>query len=78
MKIKENEILRKIEGYMKFRNISKRQLAQKWKKTEIYVYRRLSGQVELSLTDILDLIKILNLSKDEAIDIFFNQRLRNT
>ena len=73
-----DDILRKIEGYMKFRNISKQELAKKWGKTEVYVYRRLSGTVELDLTDILELCKILELTKKEATDIFFNQELRNT
>lgn len=71
MDSKREEILRKIEGNMKFRGISRAELARKWKKTEIYVYRRLTGKVELNLTDILDLCSILNLSKKEAADIFF-------
>lgn len=71
MEDKREEILRKIEGYMKFRGISKAELAKSWKKTDIYVYRRLSGSVELDLTDILDLCSILQLSKEEAADIFF-------
>lgn len=73
MKNKRAEILRKIEGYLKFRNLSKQELAKKWGKTEIYVYRRLSGNVELSLTDILELCKILKLTKEESTDIFFEQ-----
>ena len=77
MKEKREEILRKIEGYMKFRNLSKSELAKEWGKTEIYVYRRLSGIVELGLVDILELCKILKLSKKEASDIFFNDWLRN-
>ncbi len=72
MQGKREEVLRKIEGYLKFRNLSKQELAKKWKKTEIYVYRRLSGNVELSLTDILELCEILNLTQEEAVDIFFN------
>ena len=72
MEGKRTEILRKIEGYLKFRNLTKQELAKEWKKTEIYVYRRLSGSVELSLTDILDLCQILSLTKKEAADIFFN------
>lgn len=63
---------------MKFRNLTKLELAKKWGKTEAYVYRRFSGEVELSLQDILDLCKILNLTKIEAVDIFFNKSLRNT
>lgn len=73
MESKRDSILRKIEGYMKFRNITKIELAKKWKKTEAYVYRRFSGEVELDLKDILELCKILNLTKEEAIDIFFKQ-----
>lgn len=73
MQGKREVVLRKIEGYLKFRNLSKQELARRWKKTEIYVYRRLSGSVELSLTDILELCEILNLSQKEAVDIFFNQ-----
>lgn len=72
MEEKKESILRKIEGYLKFRNLSKQELAKEWKKTEIYVYRRLSGNVELSLTDILELCKILKLTNEEAIDIFFS------
>lgn len=71
MLAKREEILRKIEGYMKFKNLSKQELAKRWNKSEIYVYRRLNGNVELSLTDILELCNIMNLSKKEAIDIFF-------
>jgi len=69
---KRDEILRKIEGYMKFRNLSKQDLAREWEKTEIYVYRRFSGKVELSLIDILELCNILKLSQKEATDIFFS------
>lgn len=71
MDSKREEILRKIEGYMKFRGITRTELAKVWGKTEIYVYRRLTGKVELSLSDILDLCSILNLSRDEAINVFF-------
>ena len=71
MDSKREEILRKIEGHMKFKGISRVELAEKWKKTDIYVYRRLSGKVELNLTDILDLCSILNLTKEEAANIFF-------
>ena len=63
---------------MKFKNISRQELAKKWKKTEIYVYRRLSGTVELDLTDIIDLCRILELTEAEAVDIFFDRRLRGT
>ena len=56
---------------MKFRNISKQELAKKWGKTEAYVYRRFNGEVELSLPDILDLVSILEIPKEEAKDIFF-------
>lgn len=72
MESKRDNILRKIEGYMKFRGMTKSELSKKWKKTEAYIYRRFSGEVELDLTDILELCKILNLSKEEATDIFFN------
>ena len=71
MNKKREEILRKIEGYMKFRGIDRKELAKRWGKSEIYVYRRLRAKVELSLTDILDLCYILNFSKEEAADIFF-------
>jgi len=69
---KRKEILRKLEGYLKFRGMTKADLAKEWEKTEAYIYRRFSGEVELSLTDILELCKILHLSKSEATDIFFN------
>ena len=55
-------VLGRIEGFMKFKNINKSELAKKWEKSEAYVYRRFSGEVELSLTDILELIKILDSS----------------
>lgn len=67
------EVLRKIEGYLKFKNITKQELAKRWKKTEVYVYRRLSGNVDLSLTDILELCEIMELQKSEAVDIFFEK-----
>ncbi len=63
---------------MKFKNINKSELAKRWKKTEAYVYRRFSGEVELSLTDILELTKILGIPRTEAKEIFFGYELRNT
>ncbi|MCI8345796.1 MAG: hypothetical protein HFJ42_07630 [Clostridia bacterium] len=66
------KIIVKLESYMKLRNISKQQLAKKWKKSEAYIYRRFSEEVEFSLTDITDIIFILKLSREEGIDIFFN------
>ena len=69
--------LGRLEGFMKFKNISKAELARKWGKTEAYVYRRFSGDVELSLTDILELTEILNIPKEEAKEIFFGYELRN-
>ncbi len=68
---KTKEILGKLEGYLKFKHLSKQDLAEKWKKTDIYVYRRFSGKVEFSLTDILELCEIIGLTKQEAADIFF-------
>lgn len=65
-------IIIKLENYMNLRNLSKQELAKKWGKSDAYVYRRFSEEVDFSLTDIIDLISILKLSKDEAIDIFFN------
>lgn len=70
--------LGRLEGFMKYKNITKSELAKKWEKTDAYVYRRFSGEVELSLTDILDLTKILDIPKDEAKEIFFGYELRNT
>lgn len=70
--------LGRLEGFMKYKNITKSELAKKWKKTDAYVYRRFSGEVELSLTDILALTKILDIPKDEAKEIFFGYELRNT
>lgn len=69
--------LGRLEGFMKYKNITKSELAKKWEKTDAYVYRRFSGEVELSLTDILDLTKILDIPKDEAKEIFFGYELRN-
>lgn len=66
------KIIVKLESYMKLRNISKQQLAKKWKKSEAYIYRRFSEEVEFSLTDITDIIFILKLSREEGIDIFFD------
>ncbi len=66
------KIIIKLESYMKLKNVSKQDLAKKWKKSEAYIYRRFSGEVDFSLTDIIDIINILNLSKDEGKDIFFN------
>lgn len=66
------KIIVKLESYMKLKNISKQQLARKWKKSEAYIYRRFSEEVEFSLKDITDIIFILKLSREEGIDIFFN------
>ncbi len=65
-------IIIKLENYMNLRNLSKQELAKEWGKSDAYVYRRFSEEVDFSLTDIIDLISILKLSKDEAIDIFLN------
>lgn len=70
--------LSRLEGFLKFKNITKPELAKRWRKTEAYVYRRFNGDVELSLTDILELTKILEIPKDEAKDIFFGYELSNT
>lgn len=70
--------LGRLEGFLKFKGIGKTELARLWKKTDAYVYRRFSGEVELSLTDILELISILGIPKEEAKDIFFGYELRNT
>lgn len=66
------KVIVKLESYMKLKNISKQELAKQWTKSEAYVYRRFSEEVEFSLTDIIELISILKISKEEAIDIFFN------
>ncbi len=66
------KIIIKLESYMKLKNISKQDLAREWRKSDAYVYRRFSEEVEFSLTDILELFYVLHLSKEEAIDIFFN------
>ena len=70
--------LGRLEGFMKFKNISKTELAKRWGKTEAYIYRRFSGEVELSLTDILELTRILEIPTEEAKEIFFGYELRNT
>ncbi len=67
------KIIIKLKNYMNLRNLSKQELAKKWKKSDAYVYRRFSEEVDFSLTDIIDLSYILKLTKEEAIDIFFNQ-----
>lgn len=66
------KVIVKLEGYMKLKNISKQELSKKWQKSEAYIYRRFSEEVEFSLTDIIELITILNITREEAIDIFFN------
>ena len=66
------KVIIRLESYMKLRNMSKQDLAEKWKKSDAYVYRRFSEEVEFSLTDISEIFSILDLSKEEAIDIFFN------
>lgn len=65
-------IILKIENIMNLKDISKQELSKRWKKSDAYVYRRFSEEVDFSLTDIKDLIIILNLSREEAIEIFFN------
>ncbi|MBP3463827.1 MAG: helix-turn-helix transcriptional regulator [Clostridia bacterium] len=71
-------IISRLEGFMKFRNVTKKDLATKWKKTGSYVSRRFRGEVEFSLTDILELTECLDIPKKEAADIFFGCELRNT
>lgn len=71
MEKETKEILNKLEGYLKFKNITKKKLAELWKKNDAYIYRRFSGDVELTLKDIRDLCRILQLTKEESIDIFF-------
>lgn len=66
------KVIVKLESYMKLKNISKQELSRKWQKSEAYIYRRFSEEVEFSLTDIIDIITLLNISREEAIDIFFN------
>ena len=66
------KVIVRLEGYMKLKNISKQDLAREWGKSEAYIYRRFSEEVEFSLTDISEIFSILNLSKEEAIEIFFN------
>ena len=66
------KIIVKLESYMKVKDITKQELSKKWNKSEAYIYRRFSGEVEFSLTDIIELISILKISREEAIDIFFN------
>lgn len=67
------KIIIKLENYMNLRNLSKQELAKEWKKSDAYVYRRFSEEVDFSLSDIIDLVNILKLTKEEAVDIFFNQ-----
>lgn len=66
------KIIVKLESYMKLKKKSKQVLSREWDKSEAYIYRRFSEEVEFSLTDIIDLINILNITREEAIDIFFN------
>lgn len=65
------KVIIKLESYMKLKNISKQELAKEWGKSNAYIYRRFSEEVEFSLTDISEIISIIKLSKEEAIDIFF-------
>ena len=69
---KRKKVIIKLESYMKLKNISKQDLAKMWKKSDAYVYRRFSEEVEFSLTDISEIFSILELSREETIDIFFN------
>lgn len=71
MEKNNKEVIRKLEGYLKFKGISKKKLAELWGKTEAYIYRRCSCEVELTLTDIKDLCRILKLTHEEILDIFF-------
>lgn len=66
------KVIVKLESYMKLKNITKQELAKQWGKSEAYTYRRFSEEVEFSLTDIIELISILKINREEAIDIFFN------
>lgn len=66
------KVIVKLESYMKLKNIAKQELSKLWKKSESYIYRRFSEEVDFSLTDIIELISILKISREEAIDIFFN------
>lgn len=65
------KVIKKIENYMNLLKISKQQLAEKWGKSYAYVCRRFSEEVDFSLTDIKEIIDILEISQQEAIDIFF-------
>lgn len=65
------DVVKKLEGYLKFKDVSKKKLAELWGKNEAYIYRRFSGEVEFTLTDILDLCRILKLNQEEKVDIFF-------
>jgi len=68
----KRKIIVKLESYMKLKKITKQVLSKEWNKSEAYIYRRFSEEVEFSLTDIIDLIDILSITREEAIDIFFN------
>lgn len=66
------KVIVKLESYMKLKNITKQELSKNWGKSEAYIYRRFSEEVDFGLTDIIELISILKITKEEAIDIFFN------
>lgn len=66
------KVIVKLESYMKLKDITKQELSKKWDKSEAYIYRRFSEEVEFSLKDIIELMSILKITKEEAIDIFFN------
>lgn len=65
------DVINKLEGYLKFKDVSKKKLAELWGKNEAYIYRRFGGDVELTLSDIWDLCRILKLNQEEKLDIFF-------
>lgn len=65
------DVINKLEGYLKFKDVSKKKLAELWGKNEAYIYRRFSGEVEFTLSDIWDLCRILKLNQEEKVDIFF-------
>ena len=59
----QEKIIIKLTNFMNLQKISKQELAEKWKKSYSYVWRRFSKEVDFSLTDIRELIDILKLSK---------------
>jgi hypothetical protein len=56
------------------RGLSIQTLSEKMQKTHrATIYRKLNGSIPFTVSNADEIIAILNLSKDEALAVFFNQ-----